>query len=69
MGVRNPQAPMRLDRPTVQSPALSCIGTKADAIHARALKHYETVNQLTDAAFDRYSMQPSYQACVVRLIH
>ncbi|MBI1901309.1 MAG: molybdopterin-dependent oxidoreductase [Planctomycetia bacterium] len=29
--------------------------------------HYETVNQLTHASFDRYSKQPSYKACAVRL--
>jgi assimilatory nitrate reductase catalytic subunit len=29
--------------------------------------HYETMNQLTFAAFDPYSRQPAYQACAVRV--
>jgi assimilatory nitrate reductase catalytic subunit len=29
--------------------------------------HYDTANQLTDAAFDPYSRQPSYKACAVRV--
>ena len=30
--------------------------------------HYETINQLTFAAFDPYSRQPSYKACAVNLM-
>ena len=29
--------------------------------------HYETTNQLTFAAFDPYSRQPSYKACAVNM--